>query len=75
VAVGFTTTKNAHRLLDLRERGYLAYGDKSFSKSDANKVVKKLHKEGFLAQSVNLAGTRMAPDVGVRYLVMYKRGN
>jgi|WetSurMetagenome_2_1015567.scaffolds.fasta_scaffold160858_3 hypothetical protein len=73
MVAGFVSTKNARKLIELRDKDYMTFGGSSFSKSDANKAVKKLHSEGFLARAINLKGTRMAPDIGVRYLVMYKR--
>lgn len=73
MAVGISTTKNSRMLTNLRKKGYLAYGEKTFSKSEAEKVIKSLHKEKFLARMVNLSGTHMEPDIGTRYLIMYKK--
>jgi len=73
MAMGMSTTRNARTLINLREKGYLAYGNKTFSKSESKKIIKSLHKEKFLARAVDLSGTRMAPDIGTRYLIMYKK--
>jgi hypothetical protein len=72
MAIGIPTNKNTRLLNKLRDDGYSAYGNKTFSKSDVKKDIKKLHSEGFLARAVNLEGTRMEPDIGTRYLIMYK---
>jgi hypothetical protein len=57
----------------LMKQGYVSYGERTYSKTEVKKVVKSLHEKDFLAQAVNLKGTPMEPDSGVRFVVMYKQ--
>ncbi len=70
MAVGFPSRRYINTFNRLKKDKYWAYEAKTYSKSEAESTVKKLHKNGMLAQAVNLVGTRWEPDVGVRYVVM-----
>lgn len=57
----------------LLKKGYIAYGERTYSQSEAKKTVKFLHEKDFLARAISLKGTSMKPDHHPRWVVMYKQ--
>jgi hypothetical protein len=70
MAIGFPSKRSLNTLNRLKKDKYWVYEAKTYSKTEAKEVAKKLHAKGMLAQAINLAGTPWEPDVGVRYVVM-----